>query len=213
MAIIRGGILGNLRGKVAGVVGGQWKNKNYVREYVKPANPNTTGQQLQRTAFSDAVAFFGPLVGQVINPFVDPFQREMSGFNKMIQVNIDKFKAPIAPLQLFCTLGKLYPAIMEGALANAGGTIVSFLTDTGINGTANDKVSAVVVKLAEDTLTPEAFYFSAAPVNRSTGTISIVHPAIEAPSTALVFIWAAQYDVSNNLVMVSDSSVESYEPA
>ena len=41
MAKIKAGILSKVSGKVAGVVGGTWKGTNYLRELVKPANPNT----------------------------------------------------------------------------------------------------------------------------------------------------------------------------
>lgn len=34
------------------LVNGSWRGVNYVRQYVTPANPNTTEQQLTRTAFA-----------------------------------------------------------------------------------------------------------------------------------------------------------------
>lgn len=52
MAKIREGILGGLSGKVGTVVGGRWRDVDYIRS--KPAyvrNPNTEGQQRQRARF------------------------------------------------------------------------------------------------------------------------------------------------------------------
>ena len=44
MGIIQSGILSPVSGKVAGVVGGKWKDKAYLRAWVKPANPNSAAR-------------------------------------------------------------------------------------------------------------------------------------------------------------------------
>jgi hypothetical protein len=91
MATLANGILGGVRGKVGGVVGAQWKDKNYIRAYVLPGNPNTPAQQAQRSKMRDAVAFVRPLVGSVMNRFMDPFLKSLSGYNRFIQLNVARF--------------------------------------------------------------------------------------------------------------------------
>lgn len=88
MAIIKAGILSKVSGKVAGVVGGTWKGKNYLRELVKPANPNTAAQQAQRGKMSFVVACARQLVGDVLNPFLNKFCKTMSGYNYFCRENI-----------------------------------------------------------------------------------------------------------------------------
>lgn len=109
MAKIRSGILGNTRGKVAGVVASQWKDVNYLREYTKPANPRTDAQIVQRTKMSDAVSFCKPLVGPIFNNFTDKFQKSMSGFNAFISQNIILFTPTVDLLAVEVTTGKLLP--------------------------------------------------------------------------------------------------------
>lgn len=90
MAIIKAGILSKVSGKVAGVVGSTWKGTNYLRERVKPSNPNTALQQRQRNKMRSIVAFARPILGNVLATFVDPFCKEFSGYNWFVKNNIAK---------------------------------------------------------------------------------------------------------------------------
>lgn len=163
MAKIRSGILGNLRGKVSGVVGSQWKDVNYVREYVKPANPNTAAQQLQRGLMAACVAFAKPLVGPVFNTFTDQFIKSMSGFNFFIKKNIALFdETPDYPA-VKVTEGKLSPISGLG-VTYADGTGVTVLTwdeNLGNNGLGDDKLSWGLYDKSTG-----IWYFSDGPVNR-----------------------------------------------
>lgn len=90
MAIIKAGILSKVSGKVAGVVGSTWKGTNYLRERVKPSNPNTALQQRQRGKMRSIVAYARPILGNVLATFVDPFCKEFSGYNWFVKNNIQK---------------------------------------------------------------------------------------------------------------------------
>lgn len=109
MAKIKAGILSKVSGKVAGVVGGTWKGTNYLRELVKPANPNTALQQAQRGKMSFVVAVARQLVGDVLNPYLNKFCKTMSGYNWFCKENIKKLsgsplKFTSAPVLSFGTL-------------------------------------------------------------------------------------------------------------
>lgn len=91
MAIIKAGILSKVSGKVAGVVGSTWKGKNYLRELVKPANPNTPLQQAQRGKMGACVKVARTLVGDVFKPYLDKFLKDISGYNWFVKNNIAKF--------------------------------------------------------------------------------------------------------------------------
>jgi len=88
MAKIRAGILSKVQGKVGGVVGATWKGKNYLREHVKPSNPNTPAQQLQRGKMSVAVKGASFFLGGVLTRFTNKFVKDMSAYNWFVKQNI-----------------------------------------------------------------------------------------------------------------------------
>ena len=91
MAKIKAGILSKVSGKVAGVVGATWKGQNYLRELVKPSNPNTPLQQAQRGKMSAVVRCARSFSGDVFKPYLDKFLKSMSGYNWFCKENIAKF--------------------------------------------------------------------------------------------------------------------------
>lgn len=110
MAKIKAGILSKVSGKVAGVVGGTWKGTNYIRELVKPSNPNTALQQAQRGKMAFVVRCARQLVGDILNPYLNKFCKTMSGYNWFCKENIVKLGGtPLAftsaPVLSFGTLG------------------------------------------------------------------------------------------------------------
>ena len=60
MAIVTGPLMSlGAKGKIAKtLVFSNWKGKNTVRQLVKPANPKSTGQQVQRDKFGGMVALY-----------------------------------------------------------------------------------------------------------------------------------------------------------
>jgi hypothetical protein len=202
MAVLTGGILGKVRGKVAGVVGAQWKDRNYVREYVKPANPDTAAQQVQRGLMGSTVAFAKLLTGPVFNEYTDRFVSSMSGFNRFIKDNISRFVAEPVYTTIVVTFGKLY---FEGALEpvyNSGSKAfdVAFGAGLGNGGLDTDLVYGIGYNVETGIMT-----FADAEVQRDTGTISIPM-SIEIDDETYVWCWACRRDVNNNVTMVSPSA-------
>lgn len=206
MAVLSGGILGTVSGKVAGVVAAQWKDKNYVRQYNIPANPNTAEQQYQRGLFGNCVAYAKLILGQVLNSFVDPFQKSMSGFNYFIKRNIDTFETAAPTNAVICTFGKLYMGVLGEPTGSTNHIRETFAVDAGANGRADDKVFAMAWE--EET---GKVYFNTTGVLRSTGTIDITLPAGQTTFTGRVWLWAGQYlrvdgeTDYTKLLLVSDS--------
>ena len=206
MAKLRSGILGQVRGKVAGVVGGQWKDVNYVREFVKPANPNTAAQQTQRGKFGDCVAFAKPLVGPIFNVYTDIFFKGMSGFNAFIKSNIQHFTAVPDLPSVKVTEGKLYMGVVTITAASAAGNQVDFTwgVATGNNGADDDKIFAV----AYNTMTG-ATAFMAAEDERDQGAVgSSISIGISVADLIHVFLFAIKKS-GTVVTMVSDSHHDS----
>jgi len=204
MGVIRSGILSRVSGKVAGVVGGSWKDKAYLREYVIPANPNTVPQQIQRLKMAQVVAFAVNLVGQVFNVYTDKFERGMSGFNRFVKDNIALMGAPITFASVIVTRGKLWGVVAQTAELSAG--VVDIAWDAAIignNGAATDHVYAALYSEVTD-----LWFYPAAEVHRSTSGITINCAGETSAPDLKLYIWAAQYSPTSTslLQMVSNSS-------
>ena len=110
MAKIKSGILSKVQGKVAGVVGATWKGQNYLRELVKPGNPNTPAQQLQRGKMSVAVKASRTFLAPVLSPFVGKFVKNMSAYNWFVKQNIANAASEDSKIKdLMLSFGSLTP--------------------------------------------------------------------------------------------------------
>jgi len=116
MAKIKSGILSKVQGKVAGVVGATWKGQNYLRELVKPGNPNTPAQQLQRGKMSVAVKASRTFLAPVLTRFVSKFVKNMSAYNWFVKQNIGTAASPSTDIRdLMLSFGSVTPPIVIGA--------------------------------------------------------------------------------------------------
>ena len=94
MGVIKRGILGGFKGRVANVVGSSWKGVAYMKSLpLSVSNPNTAGQQTQRGKFGQAVEFAKSILTACIKPLWDRWAQQMSGYNAFIKENIDNFDA------------------------------------------------------------------------------------------------------------------------
>lgn len=149
MAKIKAGILSKVSGKVAGVVGGTWKGTNYLRELVKPANPNTPLQQAQRGKMAFVVAVARLLVGDVLNPYLNKFCKTMSGYNWFCKENIKRLggtplKFSSAPVLSFGTLA-------SGAIAQSGADVDFGIMFGSVPTVATGhSLKAIVAAISED---------------------------------------------------------------
>jgi hypothetical protein len=92
MGKINRGILGGFSGKVANIIGGSWKGIAYMRSQpVSVSNPNTAGQQSQRSKFSGVVALATYFLTNLVKPLNDRFAVKQSGYNLFVSRNIDAF--------------------------------------------------------------------------------------------------------------------------
>jgi hypothetical protein len=209
MAKLRSGILGQMRGKVAGVVGGQWKNVSYIREYVLPANPNTALQQAQRSKMADVVAFAKPLVGPIFNAYTDRFLKGMSGFNYFIKQNIAEFDGSPTYANIVITEGKLSPIITTSAVyvSGSGQMQVTWSTNYGNNGEATDQCYGAAYHVPTG-----VWYAAPLEVDRSTLNHLYFLPTGLSAMDFEVYTFAAKYQ--NTLVsMLSNSDhVQGTEP-
>ena len=199
MGKILSGILSKVSGKVAGVVGGSWKDVAYLRAYVKPANPNTAAQQTQRTKFSDCVDVAKPLVGQIFNTYTDKFQKSMSGFNFFIKRNIDVFDGSPDYADIKVTEGPLSAISVTSAVLASNTVTISFSENNGNNGLDTDAVFGLVIHKPSGLV-----FFASAEGVRTDETQDIVVNAGMGASDLHSYMITAQY-VSGVLLMIANS--------
>ena len=198
MAKVLGGLLGGFSGKVGGLVGGRWKNIQYARGYVKPANPNTEGQQYYRARFKEMAMFAIGILGSVLNEYMSSMVRSMSAFNWFIKRNTPAKMVDFDPTLVVMTEGQLYPAAI-GNISYIGDSLsVAFSTAIGNNGLTTDLVFALAYKEESS-----AFTQAPAEVLRSTGTISL--PVLGPTGTFDVYVITCRRDTAGNIKMVGTS--------
>jgi len=99
MARILGSLLGELSGKMGGLVFSRNGSGAYVRQYVKPVNPNSVAQQEARTIFTNSASAYHALTdseksqwssyaSSIYNPLIGTNDGQFSGFNAFISSNV-----------------------------------------------------------------------------------------------------------------------------
>lgn len=155
--VINQGILGGFSGKVGPVVGGKWKDIDYMRSYVIPANPNTTAQQAVRARFAACVAYARTLLATILQPFWDPFYSDQSGFNAWISQNYSLLDgSDVIDQTAIISKGTLEgDAITQAEYDTATGAFDSeWAANIFGNGETDDNVGFVII----DKSTGKAFY-------------------------------------------------------
>lgn len=82
-------LLSDARNKIGDVVFTKWKGRNVVRTRVVPANPNSTAQQQQRTAFTICVESWQSLISAIKSAWnTYGSSQQISGFNAFMSANV-----------------------------------------------------------------------------------------------------------------------------
>jgi hypothetical protein len=198
--VILQGILGGFSGKVGPVVGAKWKDVDYMRGYVVPENPNTVGQQAVRTKFSALVAIARDFLSTIIQPYWDPFNSSMSGFNKFISKNYPNL-----------TIGNL---LDETAIFSEGTLEVATLLEAAKTGTTlaltwddthsgNGLDTDTIISGAYNNTT-KILYLAATPGTRINAGINITIPTGDTAADFVAFCFATRGTGAE--LVVSDSS-------
>lgn len=206
MAKIKAGILSKVSGKVAGVVGGTWKGTNYLRELVKPANPNTPLQQAQRGKMSFVVAVARQLVGDVLNPYLNKFCKTMSGYNWFCKENIKRLGG--TPLKFSSAPVLSFGTLQSGTVQATGAD-----TDYGISFSALPSVPSghalklVVAAISEDGAKASVAQYENPQVMTNYGT-ALIELGFSSGMKGYTVAFFADYD-ANGVLQALSASVSS----
>jgi hypothetical protein len=199
--VILQGILGGFSGKVGPVVGGKWKDVDYMRSYVIPANPNTVGQQAVRSKFSALVAAARKILSDILQPYWDPFVTSMSGFNRWISLNYSLTdSAGVIDSDVIMSRGSLETLGVNASTYTAvtGEVIANFDNTPSGNGLITDSVGLIVYVQSTKT-----FYTLLTGVVRDDESISISIPSSLTATDVITWIFAFRGTGSD--LEVSDS--------
>lgn len=203
MAKIKAGILSKVSGKVAGVVGGTWKGTNYLRELVKPANPNTPLQQAQRGKMSFVVAVARQLVGDVLNPYLNKFCKTMSGYNWFCKENIKRLGG--TPLKFSSAPALSFGTLASGAIAQSGADadfgIIFGVVPTVATG---HSLKAIVAAISEDGTKVGVAEYNAPTTDETYGK-AVEDFGFEAGTKGYSIAFFADYDANGVLQALSAS--------
>jgi len=86
-------LFADMRGSAGGVTASKWKDTNYVRTKVTPANPNSAAQQAQRTAFTICVKCWQGFTAAMKAAWLTLAQsKSISEFNAFMSANVAQEK-------------------------------------------------------------------------------------------------------------------------
>lgn len=199
--VINQGILGGFSGKVGPVVGGKWKDIDYMRGYVVPENPNTPAQQAVRAKWKQLVVTARTLLTTILQPFWDIFYPGMSGFNAWISQNYSLSDSD-GKIDQTAIMSK---GTLEGTVITdceydtaTGATTLGFDTTINGNGLTTDNVNYIFYDISTDIA-----YFSIDETTR--GGIQSGPTLPTGLNAANLFCWIMLYRGSGAELIVSDS--------
>lgn len=144
MGVIKRGILGGFRGKVANIVGTSWKGRAVIKSLpLSVANPKTAGQVKQRNKFSITSKLASAILAFWVKPLWDRFAGDISGYNAYVSNNINYVSDSgiIDFNSIEQSKGSLFPSVIDQVSGNSPGSTslnVQGDTDTGVNGLTSD---------------------------------------------------------------------------
>ena len=152
--VITQGILGGFSGKVGPVVGGKWKDIDYMRGYVVPANPNTTAQQTVRAKFAKLISIAKSALSTLINVYWDPFYSNMSGFNAFVSANYaESTSAGVFDTSCKITKGSLEPLAGLTSAVIVGTTLtITWNESINGNGLGTDSLKCCIYHTLTDSI-------------------------------------------------------------
>ncbi len=194
MAKLRGGLFGRPSGQVQNLVIGAARDRTgkvaTARELVIPANPNSAAQQVQRGKFKDVLRTVRDIGPTEYQTYWNRGIGQLPGFQSLMSVLLrsinesyvytDPPDVPLGTLHESDTL-----TIVSGG--SAGQIAVTWSTENGSNGTANDKLHIFAILAARNADGIHPVKDGSASKVRSQATVSIT--GLTAGSNYLVYVF------------------------
>lgn len=197
MGKLQGGILGIMTGKVGGVVGSTWKDKNTLRSYRSSIAVNNTAKAVAaKTVFAECVAKAIQINGVIGRDLWQRFEKSQSGYNALVA----QFRAAynssnvFVPEELILSKGKIeVTPVLSTSIVNSGKDL-TITWNTATTGYQLPSDIPYVVLMSDDTNVLKAFNGEDLLVKRSDGTITIANFEIGGDGIAHVYLMFRRND-------------------
>lgn len=178
MGKLQGGILGIMTGKVGGVVGSTWKDKNTLRSYRSSIAVNNTAKAVaSKTVFAECVAKAIQINGVIGRDLWQRFEKSQSGYNALVA----QFRAAynssnvFEPENLILSKGKIEETPILSGTYDSGVKKVTITWSTATTGYQLPSDIPYVVVMSEENKALKAYSGDDLLTKRSDGSMEVTN--------------------------------------
>lgn len=176
MGKLQGGILGIMTGKVGGVVGSTWKDKNTLRSYRSSIAVNNTAKAVaSKTVFAECVEKAIQINGVIGRDLWQRFEKSQSGYNALVAQFRSAYLGNnvFTPNALILSKGKIEETPIQSASINATTKDITITWNTATTGYQLSSDIPYVVIMSTDYQVLKAYNGDDLLTRRSDGEIVI----------------------------------------
>lgn len=176
MGKLQGGILGIMTGKVGGVVGSTWKDKNTLRSYRSSIAVNNTAKAVaSKNVFAECVAKAIQINGVIGRDLWQRFEKSQSGYNALVAQFRSAYNNNnmFVPADVILSKGKIEETPIQSASINAVTKDITITWDTATTGYQLSSDIPYVVIMSIDYQVLKAYNGDELLTRRSDGSIVI----------------------------------------
>ena len=178
MGKLQGGILGIMTGKVGGVVGSTWKDKNTLRSYRSSIAVNNTAKAVaSKNIFSECVARAIQINGVIGRDLWQRFEKSQSGYNALVAQFRSAYDSSnvFVPGDLILSKGKIEETPIVSAVYNSAVKKVTLTWGTATTGYQLPSDIPYVVVMSENGEVLKAYNGEDLQVKRSNGQMDVTN--------------------------------------
>lgn len=197
MGKLQGGILGIMTGKVGGVVGSTWKDKNTLRSYRSSIAVNNTAKAVAtKTVFAECVAKAIQINGVIGRDLWQRFEKSQSGYNALVAQFRFAYNSSnvFVPADLILSKGKIEETPILSASYESPLEKVTITWGTATTGYQLPTDIPYVVIMSDDDKVLRAYNGEDLLVKRSDGQIVITNIQNRVPSPLYVYLMFRRND-------------------
>jgi len=210
MGKLQGGILGIMTGKVGGVVGSTWKDKNTLRSYRSSIAVNNTAKAVAaKDVFSQCVSKAIQINGVIGRDLWQRFEKSQSGYNALVAQFRAAYDAAnnFVAENLILSKGKIEEPIITNQSIAAVGKAITITWATATTGYQLATDIPYVVLMTSDGLVLKAYSGEDLGKTRASGTITVPNFEHEAEFNKQVYLMFRRADgtmVSNSVTTLAE---------
>lgn len=176
MGKLQGGILGIMTGKVGGVVGSTWKDKNTLRSYRSSIAVNNTAKAVaSKSVFASCVAKAIQINGVIGRDLWQRYEKSQSGYNALVAQFRSAYNSSniFEPANLILSKGKIEETPIVSASINATTKDITITWNTATTGYQLPSDVPYVVVMSVDNEVLKAYNGDDLLTKRSNGSMVI----------------------------------------